>query len=76
MIAYLVRFLQSTADNNDLRSAFGEDIFLGQTKQSDVTLVFSQLSFDEVKRRVALLPPLSDSQARFDIACLGQTEAV
>lgn len=76
MHTYLVRFLQSNVDNNDLRSVFGEDIFLGQAKQSDVTLVFSQLSLDEVKRQAASLPPLSDSQARFDIVCLGQTVAV
>ncbi len=75
MIAYLLRATRDSS-TSDIRSLFGDAAYLGQTKQTDITLVFSNLPLDEVKRRVASLPQLPDGQHRFDVACFGETVPV
>ena len=71
MYAYLVRYNQ--ADRDDLRQIFGDNIFQGQTKQTDVTSVFSDHAPEVVKSRAALLTQRPDGQHRFDVASLSET---
>jgi len=69
-----VYIVQSDNPNNDeLRLVFGQDMLLGQTKQSNVTIVFSALTFNEIKAMAAKLPSPPDGRHRFDVVSLGET---
>ncbi len=73
MYAYLVQ-INDKDHKADLQHVFGHNLMQGQTKQSNVTIVFSTLSFEAVKTQAAKLPPRSHGQQhRFDVVPLGET---